>query len=159
MTCCSTNQKALKPGQILILLAGSHRGKRVVFLKTLPSQLLLVTGPYKINGVPLRRVNRAYVQATSTCVDVSKVDVSTVADKDFASARSKMTRKESKTAAKTAVFKKKAERKVEVNATAVARQKKVDASILASIKDGMMVRYLRSRFSLSNGMYPHALKF
>jgi ribosomal protein L14E/L6E/L27E len=33
-----------------------------------------LTGPFKINGVPLRRVNARYVIATSTSVDVGSVD-------------------------------------------------------------------------------------
>ena len=34
-----------------------------------------MTGPFKINGVPLRRVNARYVIATSTKVDIKGVDI------------------------------------------------------------------------------------
>lgn len=72
--------KTFTPGKVLILLAGKFRGKGVVFLKQLPSGLLLVTGPHKINGVPLRRVNPAYVLATSTSVPLDGVNVAAVDD-------------------------------------------------------------------------------
>lgn len=67
---------SLEPGQVVILLAGRFKGKRVVFLKQLASGLLLVTGPYKINGVPLKRVNQAYVIATTTRVHLHELHVS-----------------------------------------------------------------------------------
>lgn len=71
-------RKSLQPGTVLILLAGRFRGKRVVLLKNLDQGVLLVTGPFKINGVPLRRVNSRYVIATSYQVDLAGIDESKV---------------------------------------------------------------------------------
>ena len=76
-------RKSIEAGSVLILLAGRFRGKRVVCLKQLASGLLLVSGPFKVNGVPLKRVNQAYVQPTSTKVDLKGVDVSKIDDALF----------------------------------------------------------------------------
>jgi large subunit ribosomal protein L6e len=144
-------RKSLTPGAVLIILAGRFRGKRVVFLKQLTSGLLLVTGPYKINGVPLRRINQAYVIATSTRLDVSKVDVSKIDDAFFA----KEVKKQSKEfLAKTE------EKKNEISAARKTEQARVDAA-LKSVIDAVphMKHYLNAKFSLTNGQKPHLLKF
>merc|ERR1711971_825268 len=86
-------RKCIVPGSVVILLSGRFRGRRVVVLKTLPSGLLLVTGPYKLNGVPLKRVNAAYVIPTSTKLNVSNVDVAKVDDAYFARTEQKSNNK------------------------------------------------------------------
>jgi len=85
---------AIKPGSVLILLGGRFRGKRVVFLKQLPSGLLLVSGPYQVNGVPLRRVNQAYCITTSATIDIKGADVSKVDDAFFARTKKPKSKKE-----------------------------------------------------------------
>jgi len=145
-------RKSLTPGAVLIILAGRFRGKRVVYLKQLQSGLLLVTGPYKINGVPLRRINQAYVLATSTRLDVSKVDVSKLDDAFFAKdAAAKTAKKE---------FLGKEEKKVELPAVRKTEQARVDAAlkpIIAAVPT--LSHYLNAKFTLTNGQKPHLLKF
>eukprot|EP00047_Mylnosiga_fluctuans_P001315 m.219743 g.219743 ORF g.219743 m.219743 type:complete len:240 (+) comp10236_c0_seq1:70-789(+) len=148
----ATLRASITPGTVLVLLAGPHRGKRVVFLKQLPSGLLLVTGPFKINGVPLKRVNQAYVLATSTKVDISKVNV----DAKFTDAYFKAAE-----AAKPAGITEGAEKPKKVVADGrKADQKAVDAQLLPLVKGvPHLSAYLSSVFTLTKGQYPHALKF
>jgi large subunit ribosomal protein L6e len=75
--------KTLTPGKVLILLAGKFRGKRVVVLCYLKSGRVFVGGPHKLNGVPLKRVNAAYVLATSVSVPLDGVNFSAINDDHF----------------------------------------------------------------------------
>jgi len=154
-------RESITPGTVLILLAGRFRGKRVVFLKQLASGLLLVTGPFKINGVPLRRVNQAFTIATSTKVPTTGVNVDKIDDKYFAKLKTKTT----KTADGFFKEAKKSEEgkdQVETPGLAIrkADQKAVDTALLATIKKTEFLKpYLNARFSLSKGDAPHAMKF
>ncbi|XP_031492176.1 60S ribosomal protein L6-like [Nymphaea colorata] len=146
---------SITPGTVLILLAGRFMGKRVVFLKQLPSGLLLVTGPFKVNGVPLRRVNQAYVIATSTKVDISGVNVEKFDDKYFA----KETQKKKKKTEGQFFEANKEESKV-LPQGKKDDQKSVDSQLIPAIEAVPDLKtYLAARFSLRSGMKPHELVF
>jgi len=147
-------RSSITPGTILILLAGRFRGKRVVCLKALESGLLLVSGPYKINGVPLRRVNQTYVIATSTSVDVSGVDVSKITDEYFARSSASTDEGEEE------FFKGDAPKAAVVSDERKADQKAVDSALLKAVTSvPMMKAYLNARFSLSKNDKPHNMIF
>ncbi|KAK1567339.1 hypothetical protein Q3G72_011054 [Acer saccharum] len=146
---------SITPGTVLILLAGRFMGKRVVFLKQLSSGLLLVSGPFKINGVPLRRVNQSYVVATSTKVDISGVNVEKFDDKYFAKEVAKKTKK-----GEGEFFEEKKEEKKILSVVKKDDQKAVDAILIKSIEGVPDLKtYLAARFSLKSGMKPHELVF
>lgn len=152
-------KKNIQPGQVLILLAGRHAGKRVVFLKQLKSGLLLVTGPFKLNGVPLRRINQIYVIGTSTRVDLSKANMPANLDDKFFN---RIKAKKAKKTAEGEIFNtKKEEYKVtdERKTAQVAVDKEVTAAIKSSADKTALQLYLKSRFALSNKQYPHKMKF
>ncbi len=146
---------SITPGTVLIILAGRFKGKRVVFLKQLPSGLLLVTGPFKVNGVPLRRVNQAYVIGTSTKVDISGVNVEKFDDKYFAK---ETQRKKNK--GEGEFFEAEKEEKSALPQEKKDDQKAVDAQLIKSIEAVPDLKtYLGARFSLKAGMKPHELVF
>lgn len=147
-------RKSITPGTVVILLAGRFRGKRVVCLKSLESGLLLVSGPYKINGVPLRRVNQAYVIATSTKVDVSGVDVSSINDEYFSRA------KDEKKEGEDEFFLGDAPKPAVVSDQRKADQQKVDAALLKAVGAvDMLEAYLAAQFTLTSSDKPHLMKF
>ncbi|OQR81168.1 60S ribosomal protein L6 [Achlya hypogyna] len=144
---------SITPGTVLILLSGRFRGKRVVFLKQLASGTLLVTGPYKVNGVPLRRVNQAFVIATSTKIDISDVKLPEINDAYFA--REKTSSKKDEEAffaqASTAAI---------VSEQRKKDQKAVDAALLKKVAAVPALKhYLNAKFSLTKKDRVHELKF
>ncbi|KAL0247934.1 hypothetical protein GEMRC1_003173 [Eukaryota sp. GEM-RC1] len=123
------------PGSILILLAGRFRGKRVVFLKQMESGLLLVTGPYKVNGVPLRRINQAFVMPTSTHVELPAIELSKYTDEYF-------------------------KKGGDLTEERIEDQKSVDSQVLAVVNEVPYLKdYLRCAFTLNNGDHPHRIRF
>ncbi|KAF7513394.1 hypothetical protein GJ744_009815 [Endocarpon pusillum] len=151
---------SLQPGTVVILLAGRFRGKRVILLKHLSEGTLLITGPFKINGVPLRRVNARYVIATNTKVDLKGVDDKTI---EKISEPNYFTKEKKSEKAKTeeAFFKQgeKPEKKKPTSARA-ADQKTIDKPLLSNIKnEKFLASYLASSWSLQKGDRPHEMKF
>jgi large subunit ribosomal protein L6e len=111
-------------------------------LKSLASGLLLVSGPYTFNGVPLRRISQKYVIATSTKVNMAGVDTSKLDDNLFK--------------------REKGEKEATATVTSAARksaQAAVDGALTKNVSDEMLKSFLSAKFSLKNGDRPHLMKF
>jgi len=149
----------LAPGVIAIVLAGVHKGKRVVVLKQLETGLLLVTGPMKLNGCPLRRINQRYLLATKTAINLSGVKVPDhVNDKYFSRVKAgdnKAKKEGNIFEAKKEDYKPSEQRKTD--------QAALDKQVLEAIKksaDGAVLKaYMKSTFGLSKGEFPHKMVF
>nr|VZI33665.1 unnamed protein product [Spirometra erinaceieuropaei] len=134
-------RSSLKPGTVLILLAGKHKGKRVVFLRALDSGLLL-----------------RYVIATKTRINIRGVAVpKALTDKFF---RRVDLKPKSKNVDKLFAEEPK---KYSVSDERKKLQKEVDLSLLKAIRkhksSKILAAYLKSMFSLSRKDYPHKMVF
>ena len=119
----------------------------------LPSGLVLVTGPFKVNGVPVRRVNPRYVIATSVAVDLAGVDASKFGDDYFARPKKPKT-------PKSLELKAPEEAPRVVPDERKADQEQLDASLLKNLtKTPLLKSYLRARFSRKKGQHPHEMVF
>merc|ERR1739845_103600 len=154
---CKTPQpakgrKCIVPGSIVILLSGRFRGRRVVVLKSLDNGLLLITGPYKLNGVPLRRVNPAYVLPTSAKLNMAGIDTNKVNAQFFDRSKTKGGKQgEAEFFADGAQLSPEEKAKIANKRTV---QKDIDAKVMEAVKkqDALFAGYLRTRFSLRNNM-------
>ena len=150
-------RKDIQQGQILILLSGRFRGRRVIFLKQLSSGMLLVTGPYKLNGVPLKRVNQAYVLPTKTRVNLAAVPGLDKVNDEFFAKKVAVKRNTTKLADFVEDPAKKRERITEERRNS---QNTVDTEVLKSVRSVPLLKeYLQNRFSLKNGDKPHLLNY
>lgn len=152
-------RKSLKPGRVVIMIAGHHAGKRVVFLKTLKSGLLLVNGPFFVNGCPLRRVSQNYVMATQTRLKLKNYRVPDhIDDKYFKRIR----KSEKKKAGEGDIFATKKEKYVpseQRKADQLAVDQKIKEVIRAEPERKMIFKYLNSMFGLKSSQYPHRMRF
>merc|ERR1712194_394981 len=102
--------------------------------------------------IPLRRVPQSYVIGTSTVVDASGVDTSSVSDSLFK--KPKSTKKKA-----DGPFEDKEEKKP-LDEAFKALQEKVDASLNKALAgDDTLKSYIKSKFSLSRADYPHEMSF
>ncbi|NXP36953.1 RL6 protein, partial [Leiothrix lutea] len=145
---------SITPGTVLILLTGRHRGKRVVFLKQLDTGLLLVTGGVQgtaecgtqcsalVDSVVIsQKLDLMMLEIFSNLNGSVICDFAGSSSQDFTPVLCAL-------------------QKYELTEQRKADQKAVDTQILARIKKVPQLRgYLRSTFSLSNGVYPHKLVF
>jgi len=158
----SKQKRSLRPslsaGTIAIILAGAHKGKRVIVLKQLATGLVLISGPYALNGCPLRRINQRYLLATKTSIDVSAVKV----PEHINDAYFKRAKKAAKAKKEGDIFEAKKE-EYKPSEQRKTDQTAVDAGILEAIKkhtDGKVLKqYLRTGFGLSKGEFPHKMVF
>jgi len=151
-------RSTLTPGRICIVLAGPHKGKRVIVLKQLESGLVLITGPMKLNGCPMRRINQIYLLATENALDVSGVKLpETVNDDYFKHAKPEKVKKDGADifTVKKEEYKPSEQRKTD--------QAALDVEILEVIKKhpeaSSLKGYFKATFHLSKGQYPHKMAF
>ena len=85
-----------------------------------------MTGPRKVNGVPLRRVNQVYTITTSTKVSTAGVNVNGVTDKTFSDGKEKSQGR--------SFFEDGGNVKKEVSADRVKLQTDVDKKLIENIK-------------------------
>lgn len=151
-------RKSIIPGRVVILLAGKHKGKRVVVLKVLQSGLLLINGPFSLNSCPLRRVSQRYVIATQTRVKLDNVVIPEhINDLYF---RRQLLKNQNRGEGDIFAAKKpKYEATEQRRADQLAVDKAVRTAISQHKDKRILFQYLRSYFALSSSQYPHRLSF
>lgn len=171
-------RKSIEVGKIAIILAGKHMGKRCIITKILPSGLVVVTGPFEINGVPLKRIDPRYLIVTST--NIFSIDNMGKLKKDFEQKTAEiedslfLKPKEIKARQKK-ILKKKDEslfmndflkhmheiRRTDPKMQKIEKiQNELGTLMKTDIEKNKMIKaYLKTKFTLRNDMMFHKMKF
>jgi len=159
-------RKSLVPGTVCIIVAGRHQSKKCIFLKQIKrSGLLLVTGPHKVNGVPLRRVDQKHVIATSLVLPLPEGFKVPGHVDDFFFKTARGTKKNSTTKAKDATLKGKTAKKEQKKPDLVRRkaQHAIDKAMIKALKKHedprTAFKYMKRAFTLIGERYAHNIKF
>merc|ERR1712224_370246 len=116
--------------------------------------VIMLAGPYKLNGVPLRRVPQSYVIATTTQVDVSKVSIPADVNDDLFKKPKKANKKDEDG------FYGDGKKENTLDESRKALQKTVDTAVLSSIAaTPLLKQYLSAKFCLKKGQKPHEMTF
>merc|ERR1712183_484971 len=127
---------SLQEGTVAIVLAGAHKGKRVLVLKQLASGLVLITGPMKLNGCPMRRINHDYFKRAKAPKGKKAEggDIFTAKKEEYKPSEQRKTDKAN-----------------------------MDKQVLEAVKkhpEGSALKaYFKHIFSLSKGQFPHTMTF
>ena len=118
---------------------------------------MFIIGPFKCNGVPLRRLNPIYCIATSVKIDVADVKIPENIDDAYFKVRKTFTKKDKKNTEK--IIEKKEEKQV-ISDARKADQKTVDEQLLKKISAVPMLKeYISTLFTIPKGKAVHTLKF
>merc|ERR1711918_163120 len=115
--------------------------------------LILITGPYAVNGVPLRRVPQSYVIATKTTVDISACKIPAEVNDELFKKPKQPKKKDDEL-----FFEK--DKESTIDEARKTLQQTADASITKAIeKDALLKSYMSAKFSLRKGQKPHEMSF
>lgn len=147
----------------------------MVMLKVLDSGLLMITGPFSLNRVPLRRVPGKFVIATSTKIDLSLSDLhlDKYNDKYFEHTKDSKAKKNRERRSRMKIGGGENDESIFMEETQKAGnevpqerkndQQAVDKAVVQCIskhkENKFLTIYMKSNFCLQFGQYPHLMKF
>mmetsp|Transcript_29247 Transcript_29247/g.57225 ORF Transcript_29247/g.57225 Transcript_29247/m.57225 type:complete len:203 (+) Transcript_29247:25-633(+) len=77
------SHEKIKKGSVIILLGLKFQGKKAILLKITKKGFFVISGPFSINGIPLRRINPRYALPTEINVDLSNMKLGFINDNYF----------------------------------------------------------------------------